>query len=49
MSRSSHLQGSGVKKFLKPMDLTEIEEFMAAIPSVGAPDFVFPDSMGFKK
>jgi len=49
MSRSSHLPGSGVKKFLKPMDLMEIEQFVGAVPSVGAPDFAFPDSMGLKK
>lgn len=49
MSRSSHLPGSGVKKFLNPMDMKEIEQCMAAVPSVGAPDFVFPDSMGLKK
>lgn len=49
MSRSSHLRGGGVKKFLTPVDVKEIEQFVAAVPSIGAPDFAFPNSVGLKK
>lgn len=47
MARSSNSSGDGKKApFLTPEDLREIEELVAAVPALGSPEFVFPDSLG---
>ena len=48
MAKSSH-SGAGVKKFLTPEDVRQIEEYVGAVPCIGEPDFVFSDSMGLQK
>lgn len=46
MANSSFNPKNGKRRSLTPKDIEEIEALVRAVPLVGSPDFVLPDSLG---